>query len=90
MTTAVLEKPKTRTDFPDSFPVELRKAVEEGKLALETGQGISHEAAMERLREPMIFENLPDEAKEGIEKGLKDIAAGRVHTHEEVEKELFG
>ena len=94
MTPTVLEepKPKTRADLPDSCPVELelRKTVEERDWQLNVGQGIPREAMMERLRESVTFENLPDEAKEGIEEGLKDIAAGRVHTHEEVEKELFG
>ena len=62
MTTAVLERPKTGTDFPDSCPVELRteevfdgieeyakKCIEEGLRDIEEGRVISDEEMRKSL-----------------------------------------
>lgn len=56
------------------------------KLILET----EDEAIIQELKivfkkqEPDFWDELPDSVKESINRGLEDVAAGRVHNHEDV------
>ncbi len=48
---------------------------------------VRNEAVVKRVATQDSF---PTAVREAIEEGLRDIAAGRLQTQEEVEKELFG